>query len=267
MRSKLTKQYLIQHIEKYPNHNIDLDAIPDDLKLENRNGKVKLLCKLHGEFLINFSSLNKRITTCPLCLKEQGKRGRKTYDLNFVKELAISKGGVCLSNKYYGLRNMHKFRCANNTIFYTSPDMIMRKDRNVWCDCVLCKPDRRISKGEDIIQKFLDSHDIKYIGEKRFSDLKSDLNHAIPFDFYLPEYKVLIEYDGAHHFVPVNYYGGEKVMKRIQSNDLLKNKYVLDSPDLHMIRVPYSKKMQLETLLSSYIFNSERDKVLIVPLM
>lgn len=103
-------------------------------------------------------------------------------------------------------------------------------------------------------------NNINFIKEKRFDDLVSDLNMKLPFDFFLPDYKILIEYDGKHHFFPIEYYGGEKVMNRTKSNDELKNIYVLNSPDLFLIRIPYTEKQNIEPILMNYIFDIQRDK-------
>lgn len=50
-------------------------------------------------------------------------------------------------------------------------------------------------KGEKFIQNWLDKNNIKYEPQKKFNDLKDKL--SLSYDFYLPEQKVLIEYQGA----------------------------------------------------------------------
>lgn len=57
------------------------------------------------------------------------------------------------------------------------------------------------SKGEELISKLLTQMNIIFEKEKTFSTLVSKYNN-IPyrFDFYLPAYNCLIEYDGRQHF-------------------------------------------------------------------
>jgi very-short-patch-repair endonuclease len=43
-------------------------------------------------------------------------------------------------------------------------------------------------------------------------------------DFYLPEYKVAIECQGIQHFIPSEYFGGEKRFERTKKLDSIKNK-------------------------------------------
>jgi len=48
--------------------------------------------------------------------------------------------------------------------------------------------------------------DIEYIKQKRFEKCRNKL--PLPFDFYLPNENICIEYDGIQHFKPIDYFGG-----------------------------------------------------------
>lgn len=61
----------------------------------------------------------------------------------------------------------------------------------------------------------------------------------LPFDFYIPKYNLIIEYDGFHHFYPVNGWGGEEKFKLTQENDAIKNKYCKEN-DITLLRIPYT---------------------------
>lgn len=61
----------------------------------------------------------------------------------------------------------------------------------------------------------------------------------LPFDFYLPSYNILIEYDGEHHFQPVKGWGGEEKFKLTQKNDEIKNNYCKDN-NITLLRLPYT---------------------------
>lgn len=54
------------------------------------------------------------------------------------------------------------------------------------CPCL-----RIISKGENRIRNFLDNHNIKYEEQKRLEEIAK-----APFDFYLPTFNLLIEFQG-----------------------------------------------------------------------
>jgi len=84
-------------------------------------------------------------------------------------------------------------------------------------------PKCRESKGEKAIRIYLETNNIKYESQKRFEECID--KNTLPFDFYLPEYNVCIEYDGEQHFKAIKYFGGEKKFKETQNHDLIKKNY------------------------------------------
>lgn len=87
----------------------------------------------------------------------------------------------------------------------------------VWKDsgCPYCKE----PKGEKNILNFLDSHNIRYECQKRFSELKD--KNTLSYDFYLPDKNILIEFQGIQHFVPKTF-GGISKSKAIENFELQK---------------------------------------------
>lgn len=88
------------------------------------------------------------------------------------------------------------------------------------------------SKGEKSIQKFLDALNIKYEYQKTFDDMhKPKSGKALSYDFYLPTYNLLIEYQGEQHDHPVKYsknmtdYIAKKRFDRQKENDKKKKQY------------------------------------------
>lgn len=69
--------------------------------------------------------------------------------------------------------------------------------------CPVCN----LSHGERQIRRWLCNNNISYILQKTFEDCKN--KKQLPFDFYLPEYNICIEYDGEQHFRPVDFFGGQ----------------------------------------------------------
>jgi hypothetical protein len=51
-----------------------------------------------------------------------------------------------------------------------------------------------ISHGEKSIEDFLKKNEISFQKQKTFSTLKSNKNRPLRFDFYLPEFKIFIEF-------------------------------------------------------------------------
>lgn len=93
------------------------------------------------------------------------------------------------------------------------------------------------SKGEALIQKIFEENNIDYIKEKAFSDCRfKDTNGLARFDFYLPQYNIIIEYDGEQHFQQTSFYTQEQ-FNNIQLHDEIKNNYCKEH-NIPLIRIP-----------------------------
>ena len=57
---------------------------------------------------------------------------RRHYDINFFRNLAIEKGGLCLSKEFITLRNKLEWKCEDGHFFKLEPSKII--SRNYWCD-------------------------------------------------------------------------------------------------------------------------------------
>ena len=99
--------------------------------------------------------------------------------------------------------------------------------------CPKCKT----SKGENYIINYLDSHNINYVHQKKFTGCiyKTEL----PFDFYLIDYNMCIEYDGIQHSECIEYFGGEEAFELRKKKDKIKNEYCKDN-NIRLERITYS---------------------------
>ena len=99
-------------------------------------------------------------------------------------------------------------------------------------------PECRFSKGEKTIKQFLVDNKIDYISQYVFPDCKNF--HALPFDFYIPEYNLCIEYDGIQHFEAVDFFGGEEALKKQRHNDSIKTEYCINN-EIKLLRIRYDQ--------------------------
>jgi hypothetical protein len=109
--------------------------------------------------------------------------------------------------------------------------------------CPICKQ----SKGESRISNFLQSHHIKYIPEKQFSDCID--KKPLPFDFYLEDYNICIEYDGEQHFKEVNYGDNSQSLNQYQYHDYLKDEYCMNN-NIRLLRIKYTNYDNIEDILT-----------------
>lgn len=108
---------------------------------------------------------------------------------------------------------------------------------NVLCGFTWGMPLKEKSKGEYKIQSLLIEHNINFIREYIFDELKDSIQVALRFDFYLPDYNCCIEYDGLQHFE--NHFGVPKDKYQHQlNNDNIKNDFCL-AYNISLIRIPY----------------------------
>lgn len=64
----------------------------------------------------------------------------------------------------------------------------------------------------------------------------------LPFDFYLPKYNILTEYDGIQHFKFIAHFGGKQRFKEQKFNDNLKNEYCIEN-NIKLYRISYLKNI------------------------
>lgn len=101
-----------------------------------------------------------------------------------------------------------------------------------------------MSKGEEKISLILKKNNIKYEREKTFSDLRKGL---FRFDFYLPEQKILIEYDGEAHFNNIKaFYKNNTDFIAAKERDREKNSYAL-ARGIKLYRIPYWDFININT--------------------
>jgi len=102
--------------------------------------------------------------------------------------------------------------------------------------CPCCSSKETDSKGSILLTTLLDFFNIKYEKEKTFSELKNPLTgRLLRYDFYLPEYNLLIEVDGAQHYQEVAIFAGS--LSQTQDRDLIKDTFAIKN-GIKLIRIP-----------------------------
>lgn len=122
--------------------------------------------------------------------------------------------------------------CGNTT--YASYSDLSRY-RKTSCGC------SNYSNMENFIANLLSENKINYIPQARFTECRNI--YPLPFDFYLYDYNIAIEYDGEQHFRSIEYFGGEDSFQKRQHNDNIKNNYCLEH-HINLIRIPYTLSIE-----------------------
>jgi very-short-patch-repair endonuclease len=194
------------------------------VEYKNNKTKVKIICPEHGEFEQEASS-HMRGTGCIKC-SGQGKTNEEY--INIVEKIHNFKYDYSLTN-YTGVFKKIKIICPKHGLFEQMSDKHLRGS-----GCKIC----RESKGEKLIKEFLIAQAIKFSRQFIFPDCR-DIR-PLPFDFYIEDYNVCIEYDGRQHFIAIEKWGGELGLLDQQKKDKIKDEYC-KIKNIKLIRIPYNK--------------------------
>lgn len=144
----------------------------------------------------------------------------------------------------FGLGENRWWICQNGHGKYSASIKNRTKNKS---GCPKCS----FSKGEKEILGFLVKWKIETIIQKRFSNCANILE--LPFDFYLPDYNLCIEYHGKQHYESVDFFGGEKQLKIQKKHDKIKEKYCKDN-NIHLLIIPYWEFDNIEKILEETLF-------------
>lgn len=187
--------------------------------------------------------LNRSTVGCPRCA------GKAHVDeATFIDRLAETHSTLKYVSGYIDLIHKARFSCVKCGYEWSAwPTNILR--------CSAACPRCSSSAGHRRIETYLKQHDIVFDVEYRFKNCKNE--RPLPFDFYLPDYRTAIEYDGEQHFMPVRF-GGEapeqaiKKLRGVQLRDNIKTAYCAEN-NINLIRIPYTDFDRVESILDEKI--------------
>lgn len=107
-----------------------------------------------------------------------------------------------------------------------------------------------ISYGERKILKYLERKNIEYKHQFKFDNCKN-INKLI-FDFYLPFYVTIIEFDGRQHFEPIEFFGGVDSFEKLKIRDGIKNDFC-EKNGIKLIRISYEDINIVDKILDKSI--------------
>ena len=216
--------------------------LEDDFLNIMSNDNISFICKKHGFIEQSYNHFaNDENTACTKCGNEKnGDMFRLPIEI--VTSIIESKNKNKLLNPEDYTRNTVrnlKVLCGNcNKIFKTS---LAIYDRNLTGKCPHCNEK---SYGEYIILLILDKYKINHTRQEHFDGDCRDI-YPLPFDFYLPDYNMCIEFDGQGHFKPI--WGDESFLNTLL-HDGMKNNYCRWN-NIKLLRIPYWKGNNIEDIL------------------
>lgn len=209
----------------------------------NNRTNIKVLHKLCGE--IKYVKPNHLLNGhgCKKCGIKKFSESRIKTDTKFKKELYEKYNGEYIANeKYKGDKekiNITHTKCNNS--WEIAPNTILHNH-----GCPFCNS----SRGETKIKIWLDKHKIKYEPQKNYSNLRGVGGGLLSYDFYLPDYNMLIEMQGEQHVRQREIFGGIEQFNIQKEHDDRKREYA-KANNVELLEIWYFDFKNIEKILES----------------
>lgn len=208
--------------------------------------KVTCNCTLHNfDFEITASRLVNNCTTpCPICRSENTSKRCVMTNEEFLKRLKEINPNIIPLEKY--INNGMKIKCKCSThdyIWYVTPNKLLTRRTG----CPKCCS----YNNENIICSLLDKWGYNYVLQHKYNDCRD--KYPLPFDIYLPDFNLNIEYDGEQHYYPIprgtkSKEEAQRVYEITCKHDQIKTRYCKNN-NIGLIRIPYWEKDNIEYFL------------------
>lgn len=209
--------------------------------------KVKIICPEHGEF-VQTPNNHLQGQGCIRCRNNFISKNNK-FDSNIIIENLNKIHG----NKYSYPESINSLGGGKIKIICPKHGLFEQNIINHYYNkngCEKCG-NNRLSKGETQIEIFLKENNINHMREYKFEKcINPKTNKKLPFDFYLPDFNLCIEFDGFQHFNEAPWFKiGPEELKEIKYKDNIKNKYC-DKNNIKLIRISYIDFKEIKNTLS-----------------
>lgn len=201
--------------------------------------EIQYICPIHGiqtqvleTFLLGHY--------CRPCSYEKRASDKKRTEEEIIRTIESVNGNTLLNPWDYtnAFNKNLQVRCQCGQVFTVSYDNY-RSGSTIRCkSCTNSE-----SNGEYYVRDYLEKNTIKYIPQYKFDDCKDV--RTLPFDFFIPEWNLAIEFDGEQHFINIF---GEDSLKKTQYHDEIKNNYCKTN-GIDLIRIPYWERNNISQVL------------------
>lgn len=245
--------YTIQNIKLWCKLNSKPFKLANGQKYNGATKKLKWNCFICSEiFEMSWNNIHTG-QGCPFCASQQ---------------VGLSN---CLATKNPKLASQWNILKNNNL---TTFDVLPNSNKKVWwicdnghewkalissrnsgCGCPQCSE----SNGEKRVKKVLNCLLVDYIWQQKFDGLIGLGSGNLSYDFYLPDYNLLIEYQGEQHERPVDFKGlGKKYAKEQfkiqQEHDKRKREYA-QKHNINLLEIWYYDFDNIEKILDKYLLD------------
>lgn len=216
---------------------------------------VAYKCPIHGVHetrIINILSGS----GCPDCNTDRFVNQMR-LDIDEVRTRLKKMNAICLNiDEYINLESENLiFVCEFCHREYVTS--LLKFIRYAKHDCPVCSL-KHMSAGELKIYNYLCKNNMCHTREKCFDDCRDD--RMLPFDFYIPEHDICIEYQGQQHYYPIEVFGGVEEFESRQKHDKIKRDFC-DKNNIKLIEIPYWEYHNIEKILHKELLVLHEDIV------
>lgn len=216
---------------------------------------VDFICKKHKEYGIQHVTYGHMLEGkgCYWCGREKSENGRRSLvtleqKINICEVNGLEYVGSNYKDKLLNI----EFYCLKHRDVGVQTMRYQNMKRGI-CGCRYCEKENSEirSKGEIETANILNYYGIRFVEQKIFTECK-DKNY-LPFDFYLLDYNILIEFDGEQHYYVVRFNGmnqqdAENNFETIKKHDYIKTQFCVDN-NIPLIRIPYTERGNINLYL------------------
>ena len=242
--------------------------------LENSIIKAKSICEKNGFMFLDFAGMkgehNYFLVKCNKCGEE---KESQLVHINSCKTCFNTKRTLTIEDFVFKSRLVHGNRFDYSDVkFKNTKEKVKIKCNtcsyvffqevschyNSGTGCPKCKE----SKGEKKVHDFLETLNINFERQRKFEGCK--FKRKLPFDFYLYDINLLIEFDGEGHFEPLRY-SKNKLINYKKYLDVLERDKIKDEwarkNNIPLLRIPYWDFDRIEELVEAFILKHTKKEI------
>lgn len=213
-------------------------------KYINAKTKLDYICNKHrdkGVQSITYGNL-KCGFGCKYCGRERTVEA-KMLPFEEVRKIFESTDKILLDQPYVNAHTPLGYICKHHPevgVQYMETENA-RKQFCPYCNVI---------KGEHKIIQYFIKNNIVFERRKIYDTLLGLKGGNLSYDFYVPQYNLLIEFQGEQHEHPVDYFGGEEQFKIQLEHDKRKKEYAI-SHNIELLEIWYYDFNNIEAILNS----------------
>ena len=210
---------------------------------------IKIKCKIHGWFIQSINNHLYGKTKCPKCSEELQSSWAK---ISISPEEFKNRAYMLHGNKYDYSKVKYEKTEGNVCIICPKHGEFWQTPHNHFhgTGCPKCKE----SFGEKAIRLWLDQNNIQYEQQKRFEWCRN--KNPLPYDFYLPKYNTLIEYNGRQHYMTLPVWKhGDKSLRLLKLRDKHKRLSAVKN-NMNFIVISYKNYDKINSIMNKIIKRS-----------